>query len=66
VIRDDALRERRAADIVEARYASLIKNASDVIMTSTPMASFASPATERAGDHPDDLVGRNLPTCGSR
>ena len=31
--RDDALvRERRAAGIVEARYASLIKNASDVIM----------------------------------
>ena len=31
--RDDALlRERRAVGIVEARYASLIKNASDVIM----------------------------------
>ena len=34
VLRDDALiRERRAARMVEERYASLIANASDVIMT---------------------------------
>ncbi|MGH8249280.1 MAG: putative bifunctional diguanylate cyclase/phosphodiesterase [Steroidobacteraceae bacterium] len=64
ISRDDALlRERRAADIVEARYASLIKNASDVIMISDidGQLRFASPAAERTfGLHPDDLVGRNL------
>jgi diguanylate cyclase (GGDEF)-like protein/PAS domain S-box-containing protein len=57
------LRERRAAGIVEARYASLIKNASDVIMItgSDGHLQFASPAAERAfGIHPDDLAGRNL------
>jgi len=62
--RDDALvRERRAAGIVEARYASLIKNASDVIMIADIDGGlrFASPAAERTfGMHPDDLVGRNL------
>ena len=62
--RDDAvLRERRAADVVEARYASLIRNASDVIMTTDAAGQlqFASPAAERAfAIHPDDLVGRNL------
>jgi diguanylate cyclase (GGDEF)-like protein/PAS domain S-box-containing protein len=62
--RDDALlRERRAAGIVEARYASLIKNASDVIMIVDVdgRLRFASPAAERTfGMHPDDLVGRNL------
>jgi diguanylate cyclase (GGDEF)-like protein/PAS domain S-box-containing protein len=62
--RDDALvRERRAAGIVEARYASLIKNASDVIMIVDVdgCLRFASPAAERTfGMHPDDLVGRNL------
>ena len=62
--RDDALvRERRAANIVEARYASLIKNASDVIMIADVdgRLRFASPAAERNfGMHPDDLVGRNL------
>ncbi len=62
--RDDALlRERRAANIVEARYASLIKNASDVIMIADVRGRlrFASPAAERTfGMHPDDLVGRNL------
>ena len=62
--RDDALvRERRAANIVEARYASLIKNASDVIMIADVdgRLRFASPAAERTfGMHPDDLVGRNL------
>jgi len=62
--RDDALvRERRAAGIVEARYASLIKNASDVIMIADVdgRLRFASPAAERTfGVNPDDLVGRNL------
>ncbi len=62
--REDALlRERRAAGIVEARYASLIKNASDVIMIADVdgRLRFASPAAERTfGMHPDDLVGRNL------
>jgi diguanylate cyclase (GGDEF)-like protein/PAS domain S-box-containing protein len=64
ISRDDALlRERRAADIVEARYASLIKNASDVIMITgvDGQLRFASPAAERTfGIHPDDLVGRNV------
>jgi diguanylate cyclase (GGDEF)-like protein/PAS domain S-box-containing protein len=62
--RDDALlRERRAVGIVEARYASLIKNASDVIVITDPEGhlQFASPAAERTfAIHPDDLVGRNL------
>jgi PAS domain S-box-containing protein len=62
--RDDALlRERRAADLVEARYASLIKNASDVIMITNAegVLQFASPAAERTfATHPDDMVGRNL------
>jgi diguanylate cyclase (GGDEF)-like protein/PAS domain S-box-containing protein len=62
--RDDALlRERRAAGIVEARYASLIKNASDVIMIADTdgQLRFASPATERTFSiHPDDMVGQNL------
>ena len=62
--RDDALlRERRAVDLVEARYASLIKNASDVIMIVDVdgRLRFASPVAERTfGLHPDDLVGRNL------
>jgi diguanylate cyclase (GGDEF)-like protein/PAS domain S-box-containing protein len=62
--RDDALlRERRAAGIVEARYASLIKHASDVIMITDPDGAlrFASPAAERTfGVHPDELVGRSL------
>ncbi|MGQ0384875.1 MAG: putative bifunctional diguanylate cyclase/phosphodiesterase [Gammaproteobacteria bacterium] len=62
--RDDALvRERRAAGMVEARYASLIKNASDVIMITDVdgRLRFASPAAERTfAMNPDDLVGRNL------
>jgi diguanylate cyclase (GGDEF)-like protein/PAS domain S-box-containing protein len=64
ISRDDALlRERRAADRVEARYVSLIKNASDVIMivAADGLLRFASPAAERTfAVHPDDLVGRNL------
>ncbi len=62
--RDDALlRERRAVGIVEARYASLIKNASDVIMITDAEGrlQFASPAAEHTFSiHPDKLVGRNL------
>jgi diguanylate cyclase (GGDEF)-like protein/PAS domain S-box-containing protein len=62
--RDDALlRERRAARIVEARYASLIKNAADVIMIADAdgQLRFASPAAERTfARHPDQLIGRNL------
>jgi diguanylate cyclase (GGDEF)-like protein/PAS domain S-box-containing protein len=62
--RDDALlRERRAVGVVEARYASLIKNASDVIMIVDlhGQLRFASPAAERTfGTHPDELVGRSL------
>jgi len=62
--RSEALqRERRAADFVEARYASLIKNASDVIMIADAdgQLRFASPSAERTlGTHPDALVGRNL------
>ncbi|HEX6570707.1 MAG TPA: EAL domain-containing protein [Steroidobacteraceae bacterium] len=64
ISRDDALlREQRAAGLVEARYASLIKNATDVIMIagSDGQLRFASPAAERTlGIHPDALVGRNL------
>jgi diguanylate cyclase (GGDEF)-like protein/PAS domain S-box-containing protein len=64
VSRDEALlRERRAAGMVEARYASLIKNASDVIMIADAEGQlrFASPAAERTfAIHPDDLVGTNL------
>jgi diguanylate cyclase (GGDEF)-like protein/PAS domain S-box-containing protein len=62
--RDEALlRERRAADIVEARYASLIKNASDVIMITDVEGRllFASHAAERTFEkHPDQLIGGNL------
>jgi PAS domain S-box-containing protein len=64
LLRDDAMmRERRAAGLVEARYASLIKNASDVIMITDAEGQlrFASPAAERTfAIHPDELVGRNL------
>jgi diguanylate cyclase (GGDEF)-like protein/PAS domain S-box-containing protein len=62
--RDDALvRERRAAGRVEARYASLIRNAADVIMIAgvDGLVRFASPAAERTfGRRPDDLVGLDL------
>ena len=64
IFRDDvATRERRAAGLVEARYASLIQNASDVIVITDAdgQVRFASPAAERIfGMQPDDLVGRNL------
>jgi PAS domain-containing protein len=49
VLREDALtRERRAARMVEERYASLIANASDVIMIVAVDGAlrFASPAAE--------------------
>jgi len=62
--RDDALmRERRAAGLVEARYASLIRNASDVIMIADVhgRVRFASPAAQRTfAMHPDALIGRSL------
>jgi len=64
LLRDDALiREQRAAGLVEARYASLIKNASDVIMIADAggRLRFASPAAARTfAIDPDELVGRNL------
>jgi diguanylate cyclase (GGDEF)-like protein/PAS domain S-box-containing protein len=64
LLRDDALlRERRAAGLVEARYASLIRNASDVIMIADAdgQLRFASPAAQRTfAIDPDQLVGRNL------
>ncbi len=56
-------RERRATRIVEDRYASLIANASDVIMIVTPdgVMRFTSPASERMlGLKADDIVGKNL------
>ncbi|MDH5177845.1 MAG: diguanylate cyclase, partial [Gammaproteobacteria bacterium] len=62
--RDDALlRERRAAGVVEARYASLIRNASDVIMITDVdgRVHFASPAAERTfGFNPDEVSGVSL------
>ena len=64
IFRDDILfREQRAAGLVEARYASLIRNAADVIVIVDPdgRLRFASPAAERTfAVRPDDLVGRNL------
>ena len=64
VLREDALtRERRAARMVEDRYASLIANASDVIMIVAVDGSlrFASPASERTlGLRPEDVGGKNL------
>jgi len=50
MLRGDAVRrERRAARLVEARYASLIANAADVIMIvgTDGTVRFASPASER-------------------
>ncbi len=63
-LREDALtRERRAARMVEERYASLIANASDVIMVvgADGALRFASPAAERTlGLRPEEVAGRNL------
>ncbi len=65
LLREDAtIRERRAARLVEQRYASLIANASDVIMIVDVygVVRFASPATERTlGLKPADIVGARLP-----
>jgi diguanylate cyclase (GGDEF)-like protein/PAS domain S-box-containing protein len=64
VLREDALtRERRAARMVEDRYASLIANASDVIMIVGVDGAlrFASPASKRTlGLSPEDVAGKNL------
>jgi len=64
ILRDDArLRERRATQMVEARYASLIANASDVILivASDGTLRFASPAFERTfGLKPELALGRTL------
>ena len=65
VLRGDALvRERRAARMVEDRYASLIANASDVIMIvgADGVLRFASPASERTlGLNPAEITGKSLP-----
>jgi len=50
ILRDDAQeRQRRAVDLVEARFASLIRNASDVIMIvdADGCIEYASPAVQR-------------------
>jgi diguanylate cyclase (GGDEF)-like protein/PAS domain S-box-containing protein len=64
MLRGDALmRERRATRLVEARYASLIANAADVIMivAADGAVRFASPAAERTlGLRAEELTGRNL------
>jgi diguanylate cyclase (GGDEF)-like protein/PAS domain S-box-containing protein len=64
VLREDALtRERRAARMVEERYASLIANASDVIMivAASGDVRFASPASQQTlGLSPQDVAGKNL------
>jgi diguanylate cyclase (GGDEF)-like protein/PAS domain S-box-containing protein len=69
VLRGDALaRERRAARLVEDRYASLIANASDVIMIvgADGVVRFASPASERTlGLKPDEIAGNSLPDLWS-
>ncbi|MGH8252943.1 MAG: PAS domain-containing protein, partial [Steroidobacteraceae bacterium] len=63
-MREEALtRERRAARLVEERYASLIANASDVILTvdADGTLMFASPACERTlGLRPEEVAGKNL------
>ena len=65
LMREDAtMRERRAARLVEQRYASLIANASDVIMIVDVggYVRFASPATERTlGLKPAAILGACLP-----
>ncbi len=64
ILRDDAQeRQRKAVDLVEARFASLIRNASDVIMIVDAVGriEYASPAVQRTfGLWQDDLVGRRL------
>jgi diguanylate cyclase (GGDEF)-like protein/PAS domain S-box-containing protein len=64
VLREDALtREQRATRLVEERYASLIANASDVIMivSASGALRFASQASEQTlGLNPQDATDRNL------
>jgi len=64
LLRGDALvRERRAARLVEDRYASLIANASDLIMivAAEGVVRFASPAAERTlGLPPHEITGKYL------
>jgi diguanylate cyclase (GGDEF)-like protein/PAS domain S-box-containing protein len=64
LLRSDALaRERNAARLVEERYASLIANASDLIMIVTVegVVRFASPALERTlGLKPEEVAGKAL------
>ncbi|HVW69003.1 MAG TPA: EAL domain-containing protein [Steroidobacteraceae bacterium] len=60
---DAAVREKRAARMVEDRFASLIANASDVIMIVEVDGAlrFVSPAGERTlGFRPDEVTGKNL------
>jgi diguanylate cyclase (GGDEF)-like protein/PAS domain S-box-containing protein len=57
------VRERQAVRLVEDRYASLIANASDVIMIVAAEGTlrFASPAAERTlGLSPEAIMGRSL------
>ncbi len=64
LLRDDAqARQRRAVNLVEARFASLIRNASDVIMIvdGGGRIQYASPAVERTfALKQDDVIGRRL------
>ncbi|MGE0461200.1 MAG: putative bifunctional diguanylate cyclase/phosphodiesterase, partial [Vicinamibacterales bacterium] len=63
LLHDARTRERRATEMVEARYASLIANASDVILIigEDGVLRFASPAFERTfGLTPEDACGRSL------
>jgi len=64
IVKDDAqARQRRAVDLVEARFASLIRNASDVIMivNGDGRIEYASPAVQKTFSlRQDDLVGRKL------
>src|SRR4029434_9797724 len=64
ILRDDAkARQRAAVDLVEARFASLIRNASDVIMIvdADGCIESAPPAVQRPfGLWTDALVGRRL------
>jgi diguanylate cyclase (GGDEF)-like protein/PAS domain S-box-containing protein len=64
ILRDDAKeRQRKAVDLVEARFASLIRNASDAVMIvdADGRIEYASPAMQRTfGLWHEDLVGRKL------
>jgi diguanylate cyclase (GGDEF)-like protein/PAS domain S-box-containing protein len=60
---DAAVREQRAARMVEDRFESLIANASDVIMivAADGVLRFASPACERMlGLRPEEILGESL------